>query len=87
MVGGQFSQRAASRQGSGLRGGAGGCGFFRNPKGSLQAWTDTVGGGGEPKEREEGPECRPTHFGVALDRPFPTLKCVLECGSGRLGQC
>ena len=49
---------------------------------------DTVGGvGGEPKEREEGPECRPTHFSAALDRPFPTLTCVLECGGGRLGQC
>ena len=59
-----------------------------DPKGSLQAWIDTVWGGGNPKRGRRG-QLQAHPLRVALDRPgpFPTLKCVQECGSGRLGQC
>lgn len=59
VVGGQFSQRVASRHGLGLRGDAEGVWL---PQGQPPGLERHSWGWGEPKEREEGPECRPTHF-------------------------
>lgn len=62
------------------------CGFFHDPKGSLQAWIDSVVGE-NPKRGRRGPSAGPPTSVWLWTGPFSTLKCVLECGSGRLGQC